>query len=189
MSPGTATYSETVFTTTIANPATIGFEDLDNDTLKDVVLSSGTSGAGNDIVWFKNNGAGSFAAEGVLDNTQSQAYAIAFGDFDNDGDLDIASAAYNDDDMNIFDNRKITLSLDDSSIPKFNIYPNPTKNTLNFKVPFTENFKISVFDILGKNVLNATLETDKSLDVSKLESGIYILKFNDYNTSFKFVKQ
>jgi len=186
---GPATYSETVFTTTIVNPATIAFEDLDNDTLKDVVLSSGTSGAGNDIVWYKNNGSGSFAAEDVIDNTQSQAFVIAFADFDSDGDLDISSAAYNNDNIKVFDNEKITLSFDDSKIQKFNIFPNPTKNTLNFKVPFSESFKVTVYDILGKKVLSSTLQNTNFLDVSKLNNGIYILKFDDFNTNLKFVKQ
>jgi hypothetical protein len=186
---GPATYSETPFTTTIANPATIAFEDLDNDTLKDVVLSSGTSGGGNDIVWYKNNGAGAFDSEVVIDNTQSQAFVMAFADFDSDGDLDIASAAYNNDNIKVFDNEKINLSVDESTIDKFNIFPNPTKNTLNFKVPFAESFKISVYDILGKKVLSSTLQSSKSLDVSKLNNGIYILKFDDYNTNIKFVKQ
>jgi hypothetical protein len=186
---GPATYSETVFTTTIANPATIAFEDLDNDTLKDVVLSSGASGAGNDIVWYKNNGSGSFAAEDVIDNTQSQAFVIAFADFDSDGDLDISSAAYNNDNIKIFDNEKITLSVDDSKIKKFSIFPNPTKNTLNFKVPFSESFKVTVYDILGKKVLSSTLQNTNLLDVSRLKNGIYILKFDDFNTNLKFVKQ
>lgn len=186
---GPATYTETNFTTSIANPATIAFIDLDNDTLKDVVLSSGTSLGGNDIVWFKNNDSGSFDNEVVIDATQSQAYTMAFSDFDNDGDVDITSAAYNGDDINVFDNQKINLSIDDSSINKFTIYPNPTKNILNFRVPFTENFKVSVYDILGKKVLNATLEATYSLDVSKLNSGMYILKFDDYNSNFKFIKQ
>lgn len=186
---GPATYSETVFTTTIANPATIAFEDLDNDTLKDVVLSSGASGAGNDIVWYKNNGSGSFAAEDVIDNTQSQAFVIAFADFDSDGDLDISSAAYNNDNIKIFDNEKITLSVDDSKIKKFSIFPNPTKNTLNFKVPFSESFKVTVYDILGKKVLSSTLQNTNLLDVSRLNNGIYILKFDDFNTNLKFVKQ
>ena len=60
---------------------------------------------------------------------------------------------------------------------------------LNFKGLPNDSFKISVYDVLGKNVLNATLEGNNSLDVSKLNSGIYILKFDDYKTNFKFVKQ
>lgn len=189
ISPGNATYTETSFTTTIANPATITFIDLDNDTVKDVVLSSGTSGAGNDIVWFKNNGGGSYAAEAIIDNTQSQAFVMAFSDFDSDGDIDISSAAYNNDNIKVFDNEKINLSVSESEIVKFNIFPNPTKTTLNFDIPFTESFKVSVYDILGKKVLSKTLKSTNTLDVSKLNNGIYILKFDDYNTNLKFVKQ
>jgi hypothetical protein len=189
VSPGTATYSETILTTTIANPATISFQDLDNDALKDIVLSTGASGAGNDLVWFKNNGAGSFASEDVISIVQNQPFTIAFGDFDNDADLDIASAAYFDDNINIFDNQLINLSVNDITFKKFNIFPNPTKNILNFKVPFAESFKVSVYDILGKKVLSSTLQNSNTLDVSKLNNGIYILKFDDYNTNLKFVKQ
>ncbi|MCB0462605.1 MAG: T9SS type A sorting domain-containing protein [Flavobacteriaceae bacterium] len=185
---GPATYSETPFTTSIANPATIAFEDLDNDTLKDVVLSSGL-GSGNAIVWFKNNGSGTFASETIIDATQANTYTMALSDFDDDGDIDITSAAYGNDTIKIFDNEKINLSVDESLIDKFNIFPNPTKNTLNFKVPFAESFKVSVYDILGKEVLHSTLQNSKSLDVSKLNNGIYILKFDDYNTNLKFVKK
>ncbi|MEZ4797746.1 MAG: T9SS type A sorting domain-containing protein [Flavobacteriaceae bacterium] len=186
---GPATYSETPFTTTIANPAIVAFEDLDNDTLKDVVLSSGSPGAGNDIVWYKNNGAGSFSSEAIIDATQSNTYSMALADFDSDGDIDISSAAYNNDNIKIFDNLLINLSVNEPVVDKLIIFPNPTTNTLNFKVPFTENFKVSVFDILGKKVLSTTIHNSNSLDVSKLNNGIYILKFDDYNTNLKFVKQ
>ena len=53
-----------------------------------------------------------------------------FADFENDGDLDIASLAYND--VTVFNNQKIVLSADDSAIRLFKIYPNPTSNKLHF---------------------------------------------------------
>ncbi|WP_340156328.1 VCBS repeat-containing protein, partial [uncultured Winogradskyella sp.] len=90
--------------------------DLDNDGLKDIVLSSGKTNAGNDIVWFKNNGSGSFAAEEVIDATQSQAFVYAIEDFDADGDLDIASCEYNLDNLNYFENQKIVLSVPNSDL-------------------------------------------------------------------------
>lgn len=185
----TATYSETLLTTSITNPACLALEDLDNDTLKDLVLSSGTSGAGNDIVWYKNNDAGNFDSELVIDATQSQAYTFTFADFDDDGDLDIASVAYNDDTINIFNNQKIVLSANSYSLENFSIYPNPTQNKLHFKSPNTDAFSVSVYNILGKRVLERSLNIDDSLDVSQLASGIYILKFEDYDTTFKFIKQ
>jgi hypothetical protein len=187
---GPATYNETPFTTTIANPAIVAFEDLDNDTLDDFVLSSATSGAGNDIVWFKNNGAGGFNSEVVIDATQSQAYTFTFADFENDGDLDIASVAYNDDHVNIFNNQKIVLSVEDNKTNPFNIYPNPASTKLYLSVTPAENQEISVYNLLGKKIMDSKDFSNISpLDVSKLQSGIYILKFKEFKQTYKFIKQ
>ncbi len=187
-SPGTATYVETVLTTSIANPACLDLQDLDNDGFADFVLTSATSGAGNDIVWYKNNGAGGFEPEVVIDATQSQAYTITFSDFDNDGDLDLSTIAYNNDRVNVFNNQLITLSLEDNTLDTISIYPNPTINILNFK-GFTDTFSVSIFDVLGKNVLNKTLEINQPLDVSHLMSGQYFVKFKNSNETFKFIKE
>ena len=186
--PGTATYTETVLTTSIANPACLDLQDLDNDSLDDFVLSSATSGTGNDIVWFKNNGAGGFSSEMVIDNTQSQAYTFTFADFENDGDLDIASVAYNDDAVNVFNNQKLNLSFDDYSTQTFRIYPNPSSDKLFFSGSTSEVFSVSVYDILGKKVLKKMKNIKSSLDISKLQSGIYILKFDDFSTNYRFIK-
>jgi hypothetical protein len=187
--PGTATYTETILTTSIANPACLDLQDLDNDSQKDFVLSSASSGAGNDIVWFKNNGAGGFNSELVIDATQSQAYTFTFADFENDGDLDIASVAYNDDDVNVFNNQKIVLSADDSAIRLFKIYPNPTSNKLHFSGLTSENFTVSVYDLLGKKIMNLSQIANSALDISELQAGIYIIKFEGFNTTYKFIKK
>lgn len=187
--PGTATYTETILTTSIANPACLDLQDLDNDSQKDFVLSSASSGAGNDIVWFKNNGAGGFNSELVIDATQSQAYTFTFADFENDGDLDIASVAYNDDDVNVFNNQKIVLSTDDSAIKLFKIYPNPTSNKLYFSGSTSENLKVSVYDLLGKKIMNVTQSVKSALDISELQAGVYIIKFEGLNTTYKFIKK
>ena len=185
---GVGGYVETAFTTSIGNPSIAKHLDLDDDGDKDIILSSGATADVNDIVWFLNDGSGNYGSEVVIDNTQSQVYVYTIADFDNDNDLDIASCAFNQDHLNWFENEKY-LSISDENINKFSIYPNPANNALNFKIPFTENFKVSVFDILGKKVLATSLKADKSLDISNLNNGIYILKFDDYNTNFKFVKQ
>lgn len=179
-------FTETLMTTSIGNPSNAKVKDLDDDGLDDIVLSSGTSGAGNDIVWFKNNGSG-FNAEVVIDNTQSQAYFFTVNDFDNDNDLDIASNAYNNDDLNWFENLKYTLSVPESNLNNIIIYPNPAKNHLNFK-GFTNAFSVSVYDVLGKKVMNTSLNLNQSLDVSSLNNGVYILKFEDISSTYKFIK-
>ncbi|MCB0423761.1 MAG: T9SS type A sorting domain-containing protein [Flavobacteriaceae bacterium] len=181
------TYTGTPITTSIFNPADIEFKDLDDDSLNDIVLSSGKSGAGNDIVWFKNNDGGNYASEAVIDNTQSQAYNLTINDFDNDVDLDIASIAYNDNDLNSFENLKYTLSIDELTTSPVFIYPNPTTSKLNFK-GFETAFNVDVYDILGKKVVSKQLQPSQSLDVSKLSNGIYVIKFPELNVSYKFIK-
>ena len=183
-----AGFTETVFTTSIANPSVAQFRDLDNDGLNDIILSSGTSGAGNDLVWFKNNGGGSFDPEVVIDATQSQTFVYSLTDFDADGDLDIASCAYNQDALNYFENQRIVLSTPSLARRNISIYPNPTKEFLNFEGLDAASIEVSIFDILGKNVLKTSLSTNESLDVSKLGSGIYSITI-DGTFASKFIKE
>jgi hypothetical protein len=65
---------------------------------------------------------------------------------------------------------------------QFVIYPNPTNELLNIKVPTSEASTIQMFDPSGKLVKNerATGEITK-LNISNLESGIYITKIIDKN--------
>jgi len=182
-------YTETQFTTTIENPSVAQVKDLDDDGLDDIILSNGNSGAGVDIVWFKNNGGGSFAAEQIIDDTQSQVYVYAVIDLDNDNDLDIASCAFNQDQLNWFENEKYTLGVSSFENKDIVFYPNPTQNKLYFSSNKTEVSTISIYDILGKKVLETTLNSLQSIDVSNLKAGLYILKIQGKDRAFKFVKE
>ncbi|MEH6536079.1 MAG: T9SS type A sorting domain-containing protein [Psychroserpens sp.] len=186
--PGTATYTETIINTSIANPACLDLRDLDNDNLKDFVLTSATSGSGNDIVWFKSDGVGGFGPENIIDATQSQAYTITFADFENDGDLDISTIAYNDDSVNMFENQKIVLSVPEIETSNITIFPNPTDGQLYFK-GITAPVEISIIDILGKTIKTQHINLNESLDISDLENGTYIIKFYDTGSNFKFIKK
>ncbi|MBR9915086.1 MAG: T9SS type A sorting domain-containing protein [Algicola sp.] len=188
IAPGTATYTETIITTSIANPACLDLRDLDNDTFKDFVLTSATSGAGNDIVWFKNDGLGGFGPENLIDNTQSQAYTITFADFENDGDLDISTIAYNDDSVSVFNNQLMTLSDLENSVVDVTIYPNPTGQLLYFK-GLTSDAKISIVDISGKILISQFVRHDSALDISFLEQGTYFIKFQNSDHVYKFIKK
>lgn len=181
-------FTENLIATTIGNPSTVLFKDLDNDGLKDIVLSSGTAGEGKDIVWFKNNGAGVFDSELVIDATQSNTFAMTIVDFDNDDDLDIASLSYNQNDLNWFENLKFTLGMGESFLQHVKMFPNPTKNLLYFEGIKNESV-ISVYDMLGKQILTTSISEGESLDVSALNNGIYILKFDGNNSTFKFIKE
>lgn len=104
----------------------------------------------NAVEIFRNNGTGSFGPEQVKDNIQNQAYVFEVADFDNDTYSDIASSAYNDDHLNWFENQYYILGLDDNDKDSFGIYPNPTLDRLNFRSADSEDFNISVYDLLGK---------------------------------------
>ncbi|WP_299522315.1 T9SS type A sorting domain-containing protein [Winogradskyella sp.] len=180
-------FTETAFTTAIVNPSVAQFKDLDADGLNDIVLSSGSSGAGDDLVWFKNNGSGSFGSETVIDNTQSQAFVYTINDFDNDGDNDIVSCAYNQNDLNYFENLLESLDIDDFSQQTISVFPNPTSDILNFEVFDATVINIAIFDILGKVVMVKSHDVNQPLDVSTLANGIYSLNINGEFMS-KFIK-
>ncbi len=183
-------YDETIITTTIANPASVAFYNIDSsaDGLKDIILSSGTNGAGNDIVWFKNNGSGNFSDEHVIDDTQSNTYKFVVDDFDNDGDLDIASAAYNNDQISIFNNQKFVLSTEEFQAEIFRIYPNPVGDYLRFDVSVLNEVGYSIYNVLGNKLFEGQLVKNESIDVTRLNSGIYYLQVNDSGKVHKFIK-
>lgn len=77
----------------------------------------------------------------------------------------------------------ITLSNNTFQATDFNLYPNPTSTgfvTINTNNASPVNVK--VFDILGKQVLESNV-ANSQLNVSALNSGIYILKLTQDNAS------
>jgi len=69
--------------------------------------------------------------------------------------------------------------------PSFVVYPNPTKGYVN--VEFKTDVKsIKVIDVLGKEIFNeeiieATTDTTKKIDLSNFTNGVYIVMVSDSN--------
>jgi len=75
----------------------------------------------------------------------------------------------------------ITLDTQFNQIDGFGVYPNPTSlGYVNISSKNSARMDVTVFDILGKQVLNKTL-SNNTLDVSHLTSGIYIMKVSQEN--------
>ena len=184
-------YDETIISTTIANPASVAMYNIDDspDGLKDIILSSGQNGVGNDLVWFKNNGLGNFSAETVIDASQSNTYKFTVADFDNDGDLDIATAAYGDDQISIFNNQKIVLNTEEFEDEIFRIYPNPVSNHLQFEMPNFNESRYSIYSVVGNKLLGGELNTNRTIDVTHLNPGIYFIQLGDSQKVYKFLKK
>ncbi|WCO01384.1 T9SS type A sorting domain-containing protein [Psychroserpens ponticola] len=76
-----------------------------------------------------------------------------------------------------------TLSIDDFSSNRFKVYPNPTSlGYVNIASANSEAISVTVFDILGKQVINETLSNNR-LNVSALNTGVYIMKVTQNNAS------
>ncbi|HMC01368.1 MAG TPA: T9SS type A sorting domain-containing protein [Flavobacteriaceae bacterium] len=173
----------------IVNPGTVAIADLDNDTFNDVILTDG--GTQDDaIIWFKgaNNASPSTMPTLIEDNNYIN-YDITIDDFDDDGDKDIAFLGNSNDIVGWYENEWDLLGISSTLIDNINIYPNPVKDKLNFKGNLSEPLKVSIYDTLGKNLLNKTIELNSDLDVSNLQSGLYVLKFEGYYDTYKLVKQ
>lgn len=83
------------------------------------------------------------------------------------------------------------LSNSDFTATKVKLYPNPTSNILNIECAATIQ-TISVYNVLGQEVINKALNSSStSLDVSSLNSGIYVVKtvVDGVTSSTKFIKQ
>lgn len=125
-----------------------------------------------------------------------------FQDGDDDGDgVNTLEEDYNrngnpqDDDTNSngipdYLDSTATLSIAENNFTSFNIYPNPTSDILNigFANDFAEKITISIYDVTGKLVHNS-FEAAKTINISKLNSGIYTLKaeFNETKVIRKLV--
>lgn len=78
------------------------------------------------------------------------------------------------------------LSAQNNNI-KFGLYPNPAQNDI-FLTGVESGAKVNIFDMAGKQV-QSTINyiTGKSIDVSDLDRGFYLLKVN--NQTIQFIKK
>ncbi|WP_204344177.1 T9SS type A sorting domain-containing protein [Psychroserpens algicola] len=76
-----------------------------------------------------------------------------------------------------------SLSIDEVNGTSFSVYPNPTSTGfVNITSANSDAISVSVYDILGKQVISSTL-SDNRLNVSELQTGVYILKISQNNAS------
>ncbi len=84
-----------------------------------------------------------------------------------------------------FDNVEFlgAIGVRNPATSQFSIYPNPASNGyINITSKLTGAKNILIFDILGKQVLKTTLNSEK-LDISALNSGVYIIKIEQGKAS------
>lgn len=84
-----------------------------------------------------------------------------------------------------FSQTDVNNSSVQQNIEGLSIYPNPVSNGKQYiyittKQRLTKN--IAIFNVLGKQVLSTTI-IGKELNISKLSTGVYILKITENNIS------
>ncbi|MDG1226480.1 MAG: T9SS type A sorting domain-containing protein, partial [Polaribacter sp.] len=97
----------------------------------------------------------------------------------------------------VYEIDKTQLKIDENKIDKkvITLFPNPTNNSFSLHFPKIENYRISLYQIDGKQVLKtkSIQNLKQTIDVSSLSSGIYFIKIYTRNknefTTLKFLKQ
>ncbi|MEJ6793015.1 MAG: T9SS type A sorting domain-containing protein, partial [Lacinutrix sp.] len=83
-----------------------------------------------------------------------------------------------------------TLSVSEIQLNDFKIYPNPIKGNY-LTIEIKQNTRFEIYDILGKKIVDGSVTpTNKKINVSQLNKGVYILKLETPNgsTSKKLIK-
>ena len=66
------------------------------------------------------------------------------------------------------------LSIESFEASLFNVYPNPAKSVVNITSTSNEAFGVSVYNLLGKQVLRVE-NVQSQLNISSLNPGLYFL--------------
>lgn len=170
--------------------STVKFADFDND--GDIDIVGACMSVTPDMNIFLNSGTGQLSPmNGQPFGTVNFRPEIQVGDIDGDTDMDIV-LTYQISGVNmyttkIFKNNIATLSIKENVIENIALYPNPTNSILNIKTSLVIK-EVSIYSLLGETLFKTKLKT---IDVSNLQDGLYILKVeteNKLSQAFQFIK-
>lgn len=83
------------------------------------------------------------------------------------------------------------LGVDNASIAKFKVYPNPTTSVVTISATDVDSYNLSVNDLSGKTVMTKSLNgMENTVDISGLSTGTYFfeLKSNNKKEVVKIIK-
>jgi hypothetical protein len=84
-----------------------------------------------------------------------------------------------------------TLSTDDFEKNDFTIYPNPANNFITIRSEMEMEATFEISDLNGKTLLNGKVLNNNEIDISKFQSGFYLMTINSEfkKQTFKIIKQ
>jgi hypothetical protein len=80
-----------------------------------------------------------------------------------------------------------SLSVEDAIAMGIRIYPNPSSSVIN--IDYHEDLQLTLFNVLGQQVMSSN---SKSINISNLDQGTYILRAKDSNNTinnYKIIKR
>jgi uncharacterized Ntn-hydrolase superfamily protein len=87
----------------------------------------------------------------------------------------------------LFDNENLSctsLSVDEVTKVNFNVYPNPTKNSITVENKGLETYKLTISNIIGRVIYENKIQNTLKIDVSTFSSGVYFISLSNDNQSF-----
>lgn len=83
------------------------------------------------------------------------------------------------------------LSTNEFSKNNFKLFPNPATNQINITSINNEHYNLSIIDINGKQVYNDKFTGNKTVDISSLSSGFFIVRISNAKgqQNFKLIKK
>lgn len=158
--------------------------DMDGDGDLDIVGSDDFGG--NKIVWFANNGSGTFGVLRTVKNGISSAHGIDLGDIDGDGDLDVAACGYANDQVLWYENQIPGASIQEANAQSMNLQAiwMPQTEQINLSFTATQNTKnarLNLYSIDGKqigqqNIDIAIGQNYIQMPTNQVPNGIYLLQ-------------
>src|SRR5690606_38663680 len=73
------------------------------------------------------------------------------------------------------------LSNDEFDMSSIKIYPNPVKNELHINLNTNFETTVEIYNVLGRKMLNQTIQNSEIISTENLSSGVYILKLTQGN--------
>ncbi len=87
----------------------------------------------------------------------------------------------------VFDNSVLGVQNVSGKDLYYILYPNPSNDYIRIKSLKGEKINVSIYATDGKQLLNGQYSSDQNIDVSRLNSGVYLIKAN--NQTFKLIKK
>ncbi len=169
-------FSKNVISSSVNNVCSAYVADLDKNNHLDVLSASFGDGK---IAWYKNDGATDpIFTEYVISDSATGAVSVIAADLDNDTYIDVITIEIDEEGFYkiYWYKNDFTLSVQETGLSDFKVYPIPTKGILNIESK-TAISKIEVLDYLGQWVMSKN--NSKQIDISNLSTGIYFCKVTD----------